>query len=303
MDKDERAYKEYVSQTFDRAAPTYDRVGPRFFSYFGERLVELAGVCEGASVLDVGCGRGAVLFAAAERAGASGLVVGVDIAATMLQHAVVDLDRTGFRNVRLQLMDAEALRFADGRFDFVLCGFGLYELYDVGTALAEAFRVLRPGGVCAASLWGRNVDLRWDGFRSIVKSYRDQLKAVPEAKNAPRLREPAEIEAVLAPAGFGNIQTAVEEKEFYFRDVDEWWAFEWSHGNRFLWERMAPPALERCRAELFEAVGQMAQEAGIPILFQILLTRAEKPQREEKVRPFEEGDASLWAGDTDEGPS
>ena len=173
-------------------------------------------------------------------------------------------------------MDAEALHFPEACFDFVICGFGLYEFYDLDLALSEAFRVLKSNGVFAASLWGRNVDMRWDGFRSIVKSYRGQLKPVPEAKNVPRLREPADIEAILSKAGFTNIQTVVEEKEFYFKDVDEWWAFEWSHGNRFLWERMELPILEQCRDELFEVIGRMKQGADIPIVFQILLTRAEK---------------------------
>jgi SAM-dependent methyltransferase len=280
MRNDERVYKEYVSQTFNRAALSYDRVGPRFFSHFGNRLVELAGVCNGASVLDVGCGRGAILIPAAEKAGVSGEVIGIDIAETMLQQTADDIKNLGLENARVCYMDAEALHFPEACFDFVICGFGLYEFYDLDPALSEAFRVLKSKGVFAASLWGRNVDMRWDGFRSIVKSYRGQLKPAPEAKNVPRLRESADIEAILSKAGFNDIQTMVEEKEFYFKDVDEWWAFEWSHGNRFLWERMEPPILERCRGELFEVIGQMKQEAGIPIVFQILLTRAEKPRSE-----------------------
>ncbi|MBM4431685.1 MAG: methyltransferase domain-containing protein [Chloroflexi bacterium] len=280
MHDEERVYKEYVSQTFNRAAPSYDRVGPRFFSYFGDRLVELAGVWDGASVLDVGCGRGAILFPAAAKVGASGEVIGIDIAETMLQQTAKDIENLGLENARVCNMDAEALHFPEARFDFVICGFGLYEFYDLAPALAEAFRVLKSKGVFAASLWGRNVDRRWDGFRRIVKSYRGQLKPAPEAKNVPRLRDPADIEAILSQAGFTNTQTVVEEKEFYFQDVDEWWAFEWSHGNRFLWERLELPILERCRGELFEVIGQMKQEAGIPIVFQILLTRAEKPQRD-----------------------
>lgn len=284
MYDDKRVYKEYVSQTFNRTAPSYDRVGPRFFSYFGNRLVELAGVCNGASVLDVGCGRGAILFPAAEKVGTSGEVIGIDIAEMMLQQTANDIEGLGLENARVCYMDSEALHFPEVCFDFVICGFALYEFYDLDPALAESFRVLKPKGVFAASLWGRNVDTRWDGFRNVVKSYRGQLKPTPEAKNVPRLREPADIEAVLLKAGFTDIQTVVEEKEFYFKDVDEWWAFEWSHGNRFLWESMEPPILERCRGELFEVVGQMKQEAGIPIMFQVLLTRAEKPQSVGNVR-------------------
>jgi O-methyltransferase / aklanonic acid methyltransferase len=277
MFADERVYKEYISQTFNRTALTYDRVGPRFFTHFGNRLVDFAGVGSASSVLDLGCGRGAILFPAAEKVGITGEVIGIDIAEKMLQQTMREIKDLGIENARIYNMDAEALQFPDSRFDFVICGFGLYEFYDLDVALSESFRVLKSGGIFAASLWGRNVDSRWDGFRSVVKSYRDQLKPVPEAKNIPPLRQPAEIETVMSKAGFTHVQTRVEEKEFYFTDVAEWWQFEWSHGNRFLWERMEPPLLERCRKDLFTIIDQLKQEAGIPILFQILLTRAEKP--------------------------
>ncbi len=276
MDIDERIYKDYVAQTFNRTAPTYDRVGPRFFSYFGKRLVEVAGVSNGATVLDLGCGGGAILFPSIDKVGRSGKVIGIDIAERMVQRTGDEIKQQGIENARVLYMDAEALQFSSSFFDFVICGFGLYEFYDLNPALSEVFRVLKINGIFAASLWGRNVDKRWDVFRNIVKSYRADLKPVPEAKNIPRLREPAEIEAVLVKFGFSNIETHVEEKEFFFRDVDEWWAFEWSHGNRFLWERMEEPKLHQCKGELFDAISQLQQDAGIPILFQILLTRAEK---------------------------
>jgi hypothetical protein len=61
--------KQKVSGVFSQVAVTYDRVGPRFFSHFGRRLVALAQIPGGAHVLDVATGRGAVLFPAAECVG------------------------------------------------------------------------------------------------------------------------------------------------------------------------------------------------------------------------------------------
>lgn len=57
-----------IAAVFGRAAAAYDSVIP-FFARFGERLVERAGIQPGDRVLDVGCGRGAALFPAAERTG------------------------------------------------------------------------------------------------------------------------------------------------------------------------------------------------------------------------------------------
>ena len=61
--------KQAVRDAFALAAPSYDRVGPAFFQTFGRRLVELADIRPGMSVLDVGCGAGAALLPAAEAAG------------------------------------------------------------------------------------------------------------------------------------------------------------------------------------------------------------------------------------------
>lgn len=85
MSDKERAAKEFITAIFDRAAPTYDRVGPRFFTYFGRRLVDFAQIPSGAKVLDVAVGRGAVLFPAVARVGPSGAVTGIDLAQSMVE--------------------------------------------------------------------------------------------------------------------------------------------------------------------------------------------------------------------------
>jgi hypothetical protein len=81
----------------------------------------------------------------------------------------------------------------------------------------------------------------------------------------------------LSTAGFTNIQIIEEEKEFFFKDEEEWWLTEWPHGNRSLYERLDPSVLEQHKRELLEAVGQLKQDGGIPIIFQMLLIRADKP--------------------------
>ncbi len=106
-DRQERETKERIAGVFSRAAPTYDQIGPQFFSYFGRRLVELAHIPGGAAVLDVACGRGAALLAAAEQAGRGGRVVGVDIASGMVSRTSAEIKRIGLQNVEVFEMDAE----------------------------------------------------------------------------------------------------------------------------------------------------------------------------------------------------
>ena len=65
-------YKADVRGIFDEAAATYDRSGVKFFTPMGSRLAELVGPSVGDRVLDIGCGRGACLFAMADAVGPNG---------------------------------------------------------------------------------------------------------------------------------------------------------------------------------------------------------------------------------------
>jgi len=276
MNDESKIYKEYWTEVYNRCAPTYDHVGPRFFSHFGQRLVELAEVGRGATVLDLGCGRGAILFPAAQVVGPSGKVIGVDLAEEMVTRTAKAIRQSGLTNAEARRMDAEALDFPDAFFDFVFCGFALYAFFDANKALAEAFRVLKPSGVFAQSLWGRELDPRWDGFRKMMKGYAKQLRPAPEGGISSR-SDSAEIQALLTKAGFVNIQTVTEEQEFYLKDEGEFWEFDRSNANRDFYERLEPSVRRQLKHEIFAMLGQMKQESGIPIMFQMLLTRAYKP--------------------------
>ena len=85
--------KRGTADLWDRIAPSFDRVGPRFFSDTGRRLVELARVDEGAALLDVAMGRGAILFPAAEKVGPDGRVIGIDLSPVMVRKSIAQVKR------------------------------------------------------------------------------------------------------------------------------------------------------------------------------------------------------------------
>jgi O-methyltransferase / aklanonic acid methyltransferase len=78
-----------------------DRIGPRFFTHFGQRLGAQAQLAPGAAVLDVAAGRGAMLFPAAQQVGSGGRVIGIDLAANMVQKTTADSQRTGWHHVTI----------------------------------------------------------------------------------------------------------------------------------------------------------------------------------------------------------
>lgn len=104
-------------------------------------IFELAKLCSGEQVLDIGCGDGSFTEMAARLAGCA---VGMDRSAEMLQAGA---ERLGHLcHVEWVLGDATALPFTNSRFDVVLAITVLGMVAEPRTVVEEAFRVLKPGG-------------------------------------------------------------------------------------------------------------------------------------------------------------
>ena len=144
MENDPTGRKAGVKRQFNSAAANYD-VGAGVFAHFGQRLVAVAEIAPGHRVLDVASGRGAVLFPADEKAGASGHATGVDLAEEMVQATNEEAARRGLR-ARVQVMDAEHLALPDESFDVVVAQYVITAVPHPEATLDEFVRVIRPGG-------------------------------------------------------------------------------------------------------------------------------------------------------------
>jgi demethylmenaquinone methyltransferase/2-methoxy-6-polyprenyl-1,4-benzoquinol methylase len=130
-----------VRSMFDGVAPVYDamnRVTTAGLDGRWRRLTARAAVRRGDRVLDACCGTGDLSVAARE---AGGAVTGLDFSERMLERA-----RRKANDVTWVLGDLLDLPFEDESFDAATVGFGLRNVEDVGRALRELRRVLRPGG-------------------------------------------------------------------------------------------------------------------------------------------------------------
>lgn len=96
-----------------------------------------------ARVLDLGCGGGHVSFTAASHAGQ---VVACDPSAAMLAAVAAEAKRRGLGNIETREGRAEQLPFDAGAFDLVVSRFSAHHWRALDPGLAEARRVLRPGG-------------------------------------------------------------------------------------------------------------------------------------------------------------
>ena len=110
-----------------------------------DTLVAQAKLADGLRVLEIGCGTGNVTVRA-KRAAPGATVVGSDPDPLALARA--QRKAHGLSGIRFERAYAQELPFADGEFDRVLSSMMLHHLDDEvkAAALAEVYRVLRPGG-------------------------------------------------------------------------------------------------------------------------------------------------------------
>lgn len=261
--------KQAVIGMYSRAASLYGQVGTKQFTYFANLLVNKLSIPIGSRVLDVASGRGALLFASAEKTGISGEVIGIDLAPQMVKETNTEICRRGLTQAKILLMDADETAFCANSFDFVLCGFALHFL-DYTTVLPKMLTYLKPGGCFAAIIPytpRHEEDIApWMWLFELTKAVFPPDFTPPPAWIAPRLlNRPDLAQAALAQAGFVDVQTETHEAVLFFKDEEDWWDWEWSQGSRFWLEGMSPEGLERFKRESFQHLKTMKGPQGIPM--------------------------------------
>jgi len=130
-----------------------DQFGPQAAAYVaspvhskGEDLDALAALLRarpGGRVLDLGCGGGHVSFTASPFAAE---VVAFDLSSDMLQAVAATAKQRGLGNIVTRQGSVETLPFGDAEFEIVLTRFSAHHWPTLPPALAEARRVIKPGG-------------------------------------------------------------------------------------------------------------------------------------------------------------
>ncbi len=155
----------FTQRTLDTrvSAWLYDALRDRLTTTIGmpdfdseeRNIAERLAIAPGDAVLDVACGQGNFTVELARRVGPHGLVVGLDIASSMLARAANRVRRERLDNVLLVRGDALALPFRDAAFAKVNCSGGLHQMPDLDRALGEMARVAAPGARFTASSFAR----------------------------------------------------------------------------------------------------------------------------------------------------
>lgn len=140
-----------VNEMFSRVAGKYDLLNNVISlgtqKSWRAKLFDQLTLKAGMDCLDLCCGTGDLTIALARQVGPSGRTIGLDFNQDMLAHAEAKVRKAGLgKDIELIQADAMALPFSARAFDVVTIGFGLRNVPDANQVLAEAYRVLKPGG-------------------------------------------------------------------------------------------------------------------------------------------------------------
>ena len=119
-----------------------------------DQLIQRSGIKPGQRVLEIGCGSGAFTTFVARAVGPDGVVEALDIQPAMLAQLKKKLnlpENRDIQNINLHEASAYKLPFENESLDLAYMITVLAEIPDQEKALAEVYRILRPGGILAVS--------------------------------------------------------------------------------------------------------------------------------------------------------
>ncbi len=266
------AFRHFEHDRWQSAASAYHGAFGRLTSQMAEPLLDAAGVAAGTRHLDLASGPG---YVAARSHARGARVTGADFSGAM-----VALARSLHPGPDFREADAEALPFADGSFDAVTMAFLLGHLGRPAAAVAEAFRVLRPGGRLALSWW--LPPERTAGFAIVLESVRRHGRmdvGLPAAPPFELFGDPAMLRALLGEAGFEGIEAREVAMTWRVATADELFEAyrDGTARTAGLLRKQAPEALAAIRAEVGYRSRDFVGEGGLALPMPAWLVSAAKP--------------------------
>ncbi|NBN78891.1 methyltransferase domain-containing protein [Microvirga tunisiensis] len=192
-----------MDQVYRHQRHIYD-LTRKYYLLGRDRLIDRLEPPVGGTVLELGCGTGRNLIAAARRHPAARFY-GLDISAEMLETARANIARAGLSS-RITLacadattFDAEAL-FGRATFDRVFFSYALSMIPPWREALAAGYGAVAPGGVLSLVDFGQQERLpRW--FRTLLLAWLARFHVSPRAETAEAVAALAEARGATASGG------------------------------------------------------------------------------------------------------
>ena len=202
----------------------WDRFFDEQMAFLNHRLVGDARLRTGLRVLDLGSGTGYPALLAAQTVGATGRVVGIDLAEQMLEVAGRKATSLGLSNVTFRTGDVTTLPFETASFDAVISRFCLMFLPNIPKAASEIARVLRPGAWVATAVWSAaeknpSIGLAMAAIKQVI----DLPPPDPSAPGVFRLATPGELAGMFQEAGLTDLTDHEFHGEWSYASADEYY--------------------------------------------------------------------------------
>lgn len=208
------AFRDLEHAGWTSATADYDDAFSRLTTQSVPALLEAVRAGPGVRLLDIACGPG---HGTAEGAKRGARATGLDFSATMLA-----LARSRHPSLEFVEGDAEKLPFPDASFDAVTMNYGLLHLDRPDTALAEAARVLAPGGRFAFTVWAPPDQARAFGIvLGAVARHGNPNVPLPPGPPFFRFSDPAEAARSLSAAGLVATGTTMVPQHWSFGRAGE----------------------------------------------------------------------------------
>jgi ubiquinone/menaquinone biosynthesis C-methylase UbiE len=243
------------------------------------QMLAAADLQSGEQVLDIAAGTGDQSRLAARLVGPEGSVLATDISQEMLAVTARRAEQEGLRNLTTRAMNAEQLDLPENRYNAVISRFGLMLIPNLQQALAEIWRVLKPGGRLAALVWSqpeRNPLFTLE--EAILAKWHAKEEAKEPQVDVFSLADAALFASRLKQAGFQDVQVQVIPLTFHFPSFEvltAWWGSSWKNALAKLDSESGQRLLEEAR----QAVRQFEGPQGISALAEVVLGVGTKEER------------------------
>ncbi len=239
-----------------------------------DAAMDAAAISPGRDVLDVACGPGYGV-AGAEARGAT--AIGIDFADSM-----IELASSSYPSFYFRVGDGENLQFDDESFDSVICLFGLLHMPDPEKAIVEAYRVLRPQGRYAFTVWETAETHEFFSLvTSAIDEYGDKNISLPPAPSMFRFSDPGECVRTLVGSGFQEVKVQSLPLLWKGRSGADCLDLIYSGTVRIamLLEQQPGKALEKIHDAVIEGAERFRRNELIELAWPATLASATKPNR------------------------